>query len=427
LIFAIARTALTALRRDRGALALSFILPVAFFTIFAVIFGGRRDTTPKISVIVVDEDHSRASQQLVKGLGEESLFVKTRPAPKRGVEQPEYTSASAEAAVKAGSAPVALIIPRGFGENPISFGSAQQHSTIQLLKDSSDMVAPQVITGLLQKVAMTAMPDAMAAQGSKYMDKYAGGFTPEQRKRIETGLEELRNRDSSRTSGVETHQDANAGMPISVTARDVVGENKNNPMVSFYAAAIGVMFLLFTASSAGGSLLDEAESGTLDRVLSSRITMGTLLAGKLCYCSLLAFSQLVLMFVWAWAVFKLDFIPHLAGFVIMGLCTAFAVAAFGMLLASTCRTRAQLGPLSTLVILIMSSVGGSMFPRFLMPEAMQKAGLLTINAWAIDGFTKVFWRDEPIAHLWQQVLVLLVSGIFFFLVARRLARRWEYS
>jgi len=27
------------------------------------------------------------------------------------------------------------------------------------------------------------------------------------------------------------------------------------------------------------------------------------------------------------------------------------------------------------VILIMSSIGGSMFPRFLMPEAMQKAGL----------------------------------------------------
>ena len=91
----------------------------------------------------------------------------------------------------------------------------------------------------------------------------------------------------------------------------------------------------------------------------------------------------------------------------MGVCTAFAVAAFGMLLASVCRTRAQLGALSTLVILIMSSVGGSMFPRFLMPEAMQKAGLLTINAWAIDGFTKVFWRDEPVSHLWPQVSVLL--------------------
>jgi ABC-2 type transport system permease protein len=34
---------------------------------------------------------------------------------------------------------------------------------------------------------------------------------------------------------------------------------------------------------------------------------------------------------------------------------------------------------STLLILIMSSLGGSMFPRFLMPPAMQKAGLFTIN------------------------------------------------
>src|SRR5437870_12707493 len=123
----------------------------------------------------------------------------------------------------------------------------------------------------------------------------------------------------------------------------------------------------------------------------------------------------------------LDLWSHIPGFIVMGVSSAVAVAAFGILLASICRSRAQLGALSTLVILVMSSVGGSMFPRFLMPEAMQKAGLLTINAWAIDGFTKVFWRDEPVAHLWQQVLVLLVSGIFFFLVARRLARRWEYS
>jgi ABC-2 type transport system permease protein len=111
----------------------------------------------------------------------------------------------------------------------------------------------------------------------------------------------------------------------------------------------------------------------------------------------------------------------------MGVCTAFAVGAFGILLASICHTRAQLGALSTLVILIMSSIGGSMFPRYLMPEAVQKAGLLTINAWAIDGFTKVFWRDEPISHLWPQVSVLLAVGVVLLLIARRIARRWEFS
>ena len=55
MISAIVRTALVSLRRDRGALALSFILPVVFFSIFAVIFGGRHDTTSKVHVLVVDE------------------------------------------------------------------------------------------------------------------------------------------------------------------------------------------------------------------------------------------------------------------------------------------------------------------------------------------------------------------------------------
>lgn len=426
MILPIVRTGLIALRRDRGAFALSFVLPIAFFSIFAVIFGGHRDNTPRVKVIVVDEDRSKASQRLIRGLEREgSLVVKKQPAAKNGVQQADYTAATAEAAVKDDTAPVALIIPHGFGENPIAFGApGENRPTIQLLKDSSDLIAAQVVTGLLQKVAMTAMPDLMAEQGSKYLGRFAGGLTPEQRKRIDEGLDELRrlenSDDQSSASG-----DSNRGMPVAVATRDVVGQNRD--MVSFYAAAIGVMFLLFTASGASGSLLDEAESGTLDRVLSSRVTMGNLLAGKLVYSMLLAFSQLVVMFVWAWLVFKVDFIPHIPGFVIMGLSTAFAVGAFGMLLASICRTRAQLGPLSTLVILLMSSVGGSMFPRYFMSESMQKAGLLTINAWAIDGFTKVFWRDEPISHLWPQVMVLLSIGVMFWAVARRLARRWEYS
>lgn len=429
MIFPVVRTALMALRRDRGALALSFILPISFFTIFAVIFAGHRDSTPRVKMLVVDEDHSTASQRVIQGLEHEtSLSVKKGPDAKQGVAQPDYTAATAEAAVKAGDAPVALIIPRGFGENPISFGrSDQSRPTIQLLKDSSDMVAPQVVAGLLQKVVMTSMPDILAAQGTKYFDQFAGGFTPEQRKRIDDGLEALRKRLNTASGEPGTATNSGGGMLVAVTTRDVVGENKNNPMVSFYAAAIGVMFLLFTSSGTGGSLLEEAESGTLDRVLSSRVTMSSLLAGKLCYGWLIAFLQLVLMFVWAWLVFKLDFIPHLPGFFVMGVTTAFAVAAFGMMLATLCRTRAQLGPLATLLILIMSSIGGSMFPRFLMPEKMQKAGLLTINAWAIDGFTKVFWRDEPISHLWPQVLVLVAAGIVLCAVARRLARRWEYS
>jgi ABC-2 type transport system permease protein len=66
-----------------------------------------------------------------------------------------------------------------------------------------------------------------------------------------------------------------------------------------------------------------------------------------------------------------------------------------------------------------------MFPRFLMSETMQRFGLITFNAWALDGYIKVFWRNAPSWQLWPQLAVLLILAVVFFLTARLLARRWE--
>ena len=110
-----------ALRRDRGAMVLSFVLPLAFFSIFAVIFGRNNNSTPTVKLIVVDQDQSRASQALVSGLkNESSLVVMMKPGSekKNAPPLPDYTAATAEGAVKAGDAPVALIIPAGFGQHP---------------------------------------------------------------------------------------------------------------------------------------------------------------------------------------------------------------------------------------------------------------------------------------------------------------------
>lgn len=428
MIPAIVRTSFRGLRRDRGAFILSFVLPVAFFSIFAMIFNSTRSNTPQVKVAVVDEDQSPASQRLVAGLRrEKSLKVITHPGTKtEKAEGAEFTEGTAEAGIKSGDFPVAIIIPKGFGEHPVSFDPVSgTASKIELLNDSSDPIAAQVVSGMLEKVAMTSLGDTLASQGMKDFEQMSGGLTPAQKRRIDEGLGNYRDYLERQRTGADAERSSSAQGLVAVDIRNVVGENKKNPMVSFYAAGIGVMFLLFTASGAGGSILDEAESGALDRVLSSRVGMTTLLAGKMTYCTLLAFSQLCVMFVWGWAVFHLELWQHLAGFVVMGFTTAFAVANFGMLLASVSKTRAQQGAVGTLLILSMSAIGGSMFPRPLMPESIKKAGLFTINGWAIDGFTKVFWYDEPTSHLWQQVIVLLAIGIVLFVAARHFARRWE--
>ena len=123
---------------------------------------------------------------------------------------------------------------------------------------------------------------------------------------------------------------------------------------------------------------------------------------------------------------------HLVGFLLMAPVTAAAAAGFGIMLATLCRTRAQLGGISTVVILIMSALGGSMVPRFVMPAFMDTTALFTFNGWALDGFLKVFWFDDPQAGLGAAVLDLLpqlaaltLMTVTFLFVARKLARRWE--
>jgi len=157
------------------------------------------------------------------------------------------------------------------------------------------------------------------------------------------------------------------------------------------------------------------------------VTMSQLLLGKLGYAALLGFLQLTVMFLWGAFAFQVELFRHLGGFLIMAVVTSLASAGLGLALAASCKTRAQLSSLTTLVVLVMSALGGSMVPRFIMPAFLQKVGFLTFNAWAIDGFTKVFWREEPLSHLWPQVLVLLGAAAVLFAIARKLARRWEVT
>jgi ABC-2 type transport system permease protein len=60
-----------------------------------------------------------------------------------------------------------------------------------------------------------------------------------------------------------------------------------------------------------------------------------------------------------------------------------------------------------------------------MSESLQKFSLVGFNAWALDGYLKVFWREQPLASLLPQVAVLLGFTALFLLLARQLARRWE--
>lgn len=409
------------LKRDRVVQALTFLLPIMFFSIFATVFSNQSDPTRKVRVAVVDEDQTDYSRQLMKALMVEGALDIRLTAAREGGEGIPLDRAAAEALVRGGDVPVAVILPKGIGAaGMFATGDADQNRPkVVLLADVSDPVAPQVVSGMLQKVAFTAAPQTIAVEGMTMFEKYTGPMTDAQRNLLDAWK-----RGEGPAIPTGTGADENLGLPVEVV-NVMQPDQGDSSMVSFYAAGIGVMFLLFSCSGAGGTLLDEEESGTLDRLIGSRAGMGGVLFGKWVFLVLMGMSQLTVMFAWGQLVFGLPLTSHLPGFFIVTLFTAGAAAGFGLVLATVSRSRAQLSGLSTIIILAMSAVGGSMFPRFLMSDTMQQFGLVTFNAWALDAYLKVFWREVPLWELWPQVAVLAgLTGVFL-VTSRLLARRWE--
>lgn len=427
------------LAHNRVELLLAFVVPIAFFSIFALIFGSGvgAGLTPSIKVVGVDtvgDDQSRGILDVLRetpGLRfveiEQSVAstpprflpffpttpatdVEPSPSSPRSPGRETATRREATEMVRRGTATLAILLRR------------QDDGLLMadLLSDASDQVAPQVVSALVQQVLAT-LPERPGAEP----------FRIEAPQFVKTASGPVRLPTVAVADGgvmaavAETpaHNPPLAWKRVEIV--DLLGKGKSNPVVTMYAAGIAVMFLLFGATSGGGMLLEERDSQTLDRLLTTGLTMDQLLLGKWAYLTALGICQTLLMFAWGQVAFGVDLLGHLDGFLIITVVTAGAAAAFGLLLATLCRTRGQLNGLSVVVVLSMSALGGSMVPRYLMSPGLRDAGLWTFNAWALDGYDKVFWRELPVGELWPQMSVLMVCGAVFLVAARGFAVRWE--
>jgi len=409
MIWTVVQTSWRRLKNNRSELVLTFVVPIIFFSIFAVIFGSRGGSssgTPKIKVAIADTSDTTTSKRATELLREQqSLRLADRRA-----SQPYFGGESAkdEPATTVSLATAEDLVRRGMVSAAIVFEPNREGTMpeVRVLTDTYDQVASQVVTALVQRAVMTAasestpsmpQPDNSAVRPAGF----DGRMVP--------------------TSPAITIK------PPEIAVVDVLGGKKTNPVISMYAACIAVMFVLFSATTARGSLLEERENSTLDRLLCSRLTMDQLLLGKWAYLTSIGIVQITLMFLWGSIVFGIELFRHWEGFAAMTLVTAGAAASFALFLASLCKTRTQLGWLSTIVILTMSALGGSMVPRYLMSENIQRIGLITFNAWALEGYNKVFWRDLPLRDLEWELGVLTLCALVFILCARAGAVRWERS
>lgn len=421
MIGAVLRVSWLNLARDRVGQGLCFVLPIAFFSLFALFFGGTSEVAPRVELLLVDEDGSEASRRLVAALAAHPGLSVVHQRPDGG----PLARADVEQGLAGGDAPVALVVRAGFGAALTGDGGVPG---VDLLADTAQPLAVQMVAGQVEGATWAAVPDLLLARGLARLEQDGGALTDAQRRAADQWLAMLRAGAPGARGAAPVRAASGPGRLVQVHVVDVLAAAPDkSPVNAFYAAATAVLFLLFSTMGVAGSLLEEERSGTLERLLCSSLGMGRLLVGRWLFGALLGMAQMFVMFLWGALVFDVAlFVPrHLAGFALMTVATAAAASSFGMFLATLCRTRSQLDGVGTIVILIMSALGGSMFPRFLMPEWMKQLGLITFNAWAVDGYQKVFWYEQSPLALWPELAVLAGIAVALLGLARLLARRWE--
>ena len=384
---------------DRRAVVLTLIVPIALITLFGFAFGGsgRSNDTNPISIYISDQDGTDVSRDVISKLDTlKSLDIKLLPLDKAKKE------------VKKGSRVAVLALYRGFKDS-VENGKSYP---MELFYDQSR----QIEAGLLQQVLFSHLLGIVGTKGIKsriykMIDEQNPGLSKKELDNIHKNVDEQ----ISKIEGSRKKSDQNF-MGMKATPMFSKSENNNLGLIQA-VAGVAIMMLLFSVTGMGSGMLTEKEDGTLKKLLYSPISPTSILFGKMLSTIIVSIVQLTAMFVFAWLAFGLDIFIDIPSLVVMILSTAFACATFGIFIASIAKTRKQVESFSTLVILIMSAIGGSMIPIFIMPAIMQKIAVVSVNYWGIQGFYDIFWRHLPISDVMIRVAVLLGIGMFMLVIS----------
>ncbi len=419
-----------------GALLLTFIVPMVITLIFGMVFGGFGSSSSGIKgilVVGVDEDQSEYSKKLMKSIGDlEEIRLQTEYT--KNDSTFFYTTDLMNEHIKKGKRHIGIRIAKGF-QDSIKTG-LRPHVVIHY--DPKFPIEQGIVNGLLQRTVFMQMPDLMQEQLFKQADEYLGvergqGFRTDLLSTLQDYFgTEVRSLEIPTTSSFTESDSAEAegerfGMgdiaPIRIRSHQLLGVDVENPMFAQSVAGVAVMFLLFSVSGAASSLLAEKSDGTIKRLMISPAQSSEILWSKAIFIMLIGIFQLVVMFLFGWIVFKLDIFKDVPALLVMIFSTAISCSTLGMLLAAACKSQKQVDELSTLLILGMSALGGSMFPSFIIPSYLQVIGRFTLNHWAMAGFTNIFWRDMTLVDILPQAGVLIGASVVFLAIAHWLFKK----
>ncbi len=403
------------LRRWRSPLAavVYLIFPFVFSGLIALAFGtGGKARVPRIQVALVDQDGGFVARFVSGAFAQEQVA--------QYFETSQVTEEEAVRLIEGNQVSGAIVIPEGFSDAVLE-GRATH---LRVVRNPAQSIGPVAVEEAASMIALlvggaaTVLSEPLAElrrtldEGQSSEDHFPSDA------RV-AGIAAQVNR-SFRGAGrfafppVIRLAKGDAAADSTAADSDAGGRPQFLLIFSFVLPGMATFALLILSLGFMADVPRELSRGTLQRQLAAPVRASGVVFGKMFSCAIMGvIISAAMALVGA---LMLGVRADLAAFVL--LCLAFVLASTGFLtfVFSIVRSEAQGATLASIVIMVMSFLGGSWFPIDSLPPFVEKLAYGTLNYWGIRGFRTLILTDAGVAEIAVPLLVLLVTGVVTSLV-----------
>jgi len=398
--------------RDRGLLAILFLLPLIFASMFSLSQQGALDEATgaapfTVDVFLVNEDDGPYGQQVADTLRQVAMLK---------VEELD-SAEEADVRVGNGERTAAIIIPADFSAGI----DAYQPTNLDVVVDPVQQAVAGVVVGLANFAASPVATEGELLHGTRSFLDQTGvldGASAELVKAVE----------AQTVGAIMTQLQAmQSDPPIAVVGERLVEDQEPINLIDSFMPAFAVMFAFFLVGHIGQTFHRERDEGTFRRLLASPLSRASIIAGPMVAFMVIVVLQVVFLFGIGAGLFKLQIGNSLAGLLVVSVALGLVVSAFGLMLGVLTRTGKQADTLGTLVAFVLPFVSGIFPMNSLEPSYLSGGVLGTIGSWiphmhAAEGFRLVMTGEGTVETVLVQVGALLAFAVVFFAIAGRRLR-----
>jgi ABC-2 type transport system permease protein len=197
----------------------------------------------------------------------------------------------------------------------------------------------------------------------------------------------------------------------------------------YYAAAMGVMFLLMTVVQGVSAMILEKEQEVYKRLLVSKLSYSNYLAGKMVGLIIVCLVQAMIIIIGTKLIYGVDWGDSIAGIMLMTFSFVISACGLGVLVGSFIKKEKAFNVAGSLGTQIMAALGGSMVPIYVFPDWVATVTKILPNGLALQTYLDLMSGSSFLEVLPSIALSFGLGFIFFAIGLIRLSteRRGSYA